>query len=476
MMKLRIVVLGLSLIIFSQGKAQVLVDSEFLSSTPAFLLALNPGIPANYDVDFYKLTYNTVDTQGEPTVASGSIALPSNAECSEYPMMVYCHGTVLRQNDVPSAQNLESLLVRLFASSGTISIAPDYLGLGENPGIHPYVHAESQATATIDLIRAANEFLESNELSGNGDVLVTGYSQGGHAAMATLKYAEDNGLNEELGIIAGAPCSGPYDMSGSQTAVLLSDEPYSNPGYLIYVLKSYELAYGNIYNELSDVIQQPYADLVAPYFDGAQDEFGMGVVNELLPGLISELMVDTTLANFESNNNHPLRVALRDNDNYDWTPTVPVLMPYCDGDEQVGFENSLIAETTMNANGAANVSASNVLPGATHGGCFNPAILAAYDFLTSFSQPCGSTLTTTQIARETLKLFPNPTRDFVRVDISGNEGRLVVYDLMGRVVKEVNLNQMSSQIDLTDLKPATYIVAVETEQIIETTTLIILSE
>ena len=39
---------------------------------------------------------------------------------------------------------------------------PDYLGMGESPGLHPYVHGESEATATLDMIRAAREFISDS--------------------------------------------------------------------------------------------------------------------------------------------------------------------------------------------------------------------------------------------------------------------------------------------------------------------------
>jgi len=439
-----------------------LVESEFLNSTPFFLLGLVPDIPATYDVDFYKLTYNTVDVQGNETVASGSIAIPSNSECASMPIAVYCHGTVLRQNDVPSEDNTEGFLSKVFASTGYITVAPDYLGLGENAGFHPYVHAESQATATIDLIRAAREFLQTTAISDNGQTLITGYSQGGHAAMATLKYAQDQNLTDELGIVAGAPCSGPYNISDSQASTILSGEPYSNPGYIVYLIMSYQVTYGNIYENLSDIIQDPYDDEVAPYFDGMQDEFDMGTVNDLLPNTIDELMVDTVLDNFENNINHPLRVALRDNDNYDWTPQIPLRMYYCTGDEQVAFENSIVAEETMLQNGAENVDSQNSLPGASHGGCVIPALTDAFDFFTSIAAPCAVLNTTAEQAL-ILNVFPNPTNGLINISVQDGTGKIAIQDISGRLVLQTTLNSNQAVLDLGHLPSGVYIVSLKTE-------------
>jgi len=453
-----IVIMGVS----AQAQNEYLVESEFVNNTPSFLLGLIPNIPATYNVDFYRITYNTVDVSGEETVASGSIAIPVNPDCSSMPIAVYCHGTVLRQNDVPSQDNTEGFLTKVFASTGYITVAPDYLGLGQNEGFHPYVHGQSQATATVDLIRATREFLESQPISDNGETLITGYSQGGHAAMATLEYAQDQGLNEELGIVGGAPCSGPYNLSESQANVITSGEPYSNPGYIVYIIMSYELTYGNIYNELSDIIQQPYAEDVAPYFDGMQDEFDMASVNAILPGTIEELMVDTALENFENNVQHPLRVALRDNDNYDWTPQAPIRMYYCTGDEQVSFENSIVADETMNQNGAADVASENSLEGANHGECVIPALTDAFEFFTGIAPPCA-VLNTVAEKPSTLNVYPNPSAGVVNISFDETKGRLIVQDVSGRIVFQSTLNSSQNMLDLRYLPSGLYVISLKTE-------------
>src|SRR5690554_3321654 len=456
------------------AKAQYLVGNEFLGSTPATVLtAIASEFPIHYDVDYYRLTYNTVNTAGEPTIASGGVAIPVSTTCQTFPMMAYCHGTVLRQLDVPSQQNYESVIVKVFASTGFIAVAPDYLGLGENEGIHPYVHAVSEATATIDLIRATREFLESFPIIDNGETFITGYSQGGQAAMATLKYAQENGLNDELGIVAGAPCSGPYDLSGSQAEVLLSDAPYSNPGYVVYLLISYQLAYGNLYSELSDIIQSPYDVEIAPYFDGAQNIYDMGVVNAILPHQLSDLLVDTVYANFQSNLNHPLWEALRDNDTYNWTPEVPIRMFYCTGDEQVDYHNSLKADSTMNANGEVDVQAINSLEGANHGACVIPALTDAFTFFSGLASGCDFETSIADLEVLQLEIFPNPAQDYIRINIPEKRGEISIYDLYGRLIMTAKVSQGQAQVDVEKLASASYIVSFEGDDVIRRATIVV---
>ena len=443
------------------GQAQVLVSSEFISNTPSALLSLvNNQFPIQYDVDFYKLVYNTVDTQGQPTLASGAIAVPSST-CETLPLLAYCHGTVLRKQDIPSAENGESLIGKLFAGGGYVSIMPDYIGLGESSGLHPYVHAESQATATLDMIRAAREFLSTElDINHNNQLFLTGYSQGGHAAMGTHKYIQDNSLYDEFNVVASAPCSGPYDLSGSQAPVLTSGQPYSNPGYVVYLIMGYQRAYGNLYNTLSDVLKSPYDVDMLTYFDGVQDQYDMGTVNNVLPNVLSDFMQDTTLSNFMSNPNHPLRVALEDNDNFDWTPERPVRMMYCTGDEQVDFSNSISADSAMNANGASDVDAIEVGGNSfNHGACVTPALTETFNFFEPKTTFCGFVQSTENASGGfEFSVYPNPTENNLSVAFPITEGTVDVLNLQGQVMQSQSVNTTVHEFELDQFSAGIYFV------------------
>ncbi len=377
------------LLTVSFSSAQYFVSSDFLGSTSASSLAIIPGITPNYGVDYYKVIYNTTDAAGAPTIASGGFAIPNNAPCDSFALGLYCHGTSLNKDEVPSRNNSESIVGKLFASKGFIMCCPDYLGMGDSPGLHPYVHAETEATASLDMLRAVREFLlDSMGIEDNGELFITGYSQGGHAAMATHKYIEDNSLLTEFNVVASAPASGPYDMSGSQSDLLLSNDPYSNPGYVVYLLASYQLVYGNLYSTYADILQFPYDTIVPPYFDGNNYSLDMGDLNPLLPTQLEDLIEDTVLQNFNADTMHALWVALRDNDNYNWVPQRPVRMYYCTLDEQVHYTNALEAESYMVANGAPNVSASNV-GASSHGDCALPALIGAFYWASNYLNSCA---------------------------------------------------------------------------------------
>ena len=75
-----------------------------------------------------------------------------------------------------------------------------------------------------------------------------GYSQGGHATMATVKELEINFINE-LTVTASAPMAGPYSMSEAQAEML--NTVYPNPGYFPYIIFAYQNVYNNLYTILS---------------------------------------------------------------------------------------------------------------------------------------------------------------------------------------------------------------------------------
>ncbi len=418
-----------------------LVSSSFIANTPATALNLFSPFPVEYDIEFYRITYNTVDVDGTPTVASGMVVFPQEItgtqNCDSLPMIAYCHGTVLEDDNVPSRNNFESILGKLFSGIGYVTVMPDYLGLGDHAGIHPYVHAQSQATATIDAMRAAKELLDQlGNFEHNGQVFLTGYSQGGHAAMATHKYIQDNSLYSEFNVVASAPCSGPFNMSGAQSDPLLSGNPYNTPGYVVYLLMSYELAYGNIYNNISDVLKSPYDTLIPPLFDGNSD---MDAVNALLPPYLDSFLVDTFLLNFRSDSSgrtHPLWVALEDNDNYDWTPERPVRMYYCTADEQVFFQNSLLAESTMLSNGATDIKAIN-RGNLDHGGCVTPALEAAAIYFDSLKVLCASPTSVNDLKEkltEGFEVYPNPVIETISFSNNGSPKTVNIYSLSGQMM------------------------------------------
>ncbi|MFK7905374.1 MAG: lipase family protein [Chitinophagales bacterium] len=447
---------------------QVLVSSELLQSLSTLELAGQGVFGATYGVDVYKLIYNTIDTQGEPTIASGAMVLPqTNDETLCFPMMSYAHGTVLAQDNIPSRLSGEILVGYFSAADGYVAVLPDYLGMGDSPGLHPYVHADSEATASIDMIRAAREYAAANNISLNDQLFLTGYSQGGHACMATHKMMQEQ-FPDEFTVTASSPGSGPYDLSSTSFDNINSDEAYSTGGYVPYLLFAYQSVYGNLYENVSDALKAPYDTTLPPLFDGTH---AMAEVHAAVPAIPTEIFQDDYLEAIRTDENHPYRVALRDNDLYDWVPTAPVRMYYCEADEQVPFENSILALETMQANGAENIEA--VSAGATfeHGACATFALFGSKGFFDEVkNNECVEVgIFTPSNDYLSLQIAPNPSSSMTQIRFDNPQQtayEMTVTDISGKAVHfEENIHSSQVNFNSSELHSGIYLVELRGTQV-----------
>lgn len=419
------------------AQAQNLVSYQPLDTTLAAFLNFFAAGQAVYDVGNYKILYTTTDVDGSTTTASALVSLPTGVTCDSLSMALYAHGTVLKDDAVPSRNNTESTIGKIMASTGHAAVMPDYLGLGDEPGLHPYLHGQTEATASLDALRAARQLVDTLAVNFalQKELLVTGYSQGGHAAMATVKYIQENSLESEFALAGAAPASGPYDLSGITARGIIRNEPYSNPGYVVYLIMGLHEAYGNIYNDPSDFLQAPYDTLVPPYLNGS---YPLDSLNAQLPSRAAQFLDSAFFTAFQQdsvNQTGPLWQALQANNNYQWVPGFPLRMYYCTMDEQVPYQNALVAEQYMQSQGAASVYALN--KGARdHGGCVLPSMTGALQFFDSVSTSCTRIGLRERALALDLKIYPNPAADVLQLEglKAGETYSLQLFDAAGRRV------------------------------------------
>jgi len=445
--------------------SQHLIGGYHLVTIPKDNLNYIPGMDPEYDVHAYYIQYHTLNGAGDSTLASGLCLIPATDTCNFFPLISYQHGTTLRRCDVPSRLNQESLIGQIFASLGNIVLLPDYVGLGDSPGLHPYCHALTEATATIDLIRAAREFMtDSLQIYDNGQVFLTGYSQGGHATMAAHKYIEDNNLMNEIHVVASAPCSGPYHISGAQAEMIFQTPDYPSPAYLVYILFAYNSVYNNLFDGTNEVFVSPYDVIIPAYMDGNSYTWEL---NNALPDSLHQFlqpvfyqeviddMIDKTT---------PFWQNLLDNDNHDWAPVAPVRLYYCQADEQVNYMNSVNALNAMQAAGAIDVQAFNVNPSANHGDCGIPAIVNAYYWFNTMRIPCFSVNSVDESVHTGIQLFPNPASDILTVTGLRSGMDVSIFDTSGKIVVFMMISgSYHADIDISHLKNGIYFLRITDE-------------
>ena len=97
--------------------------------------------PAEYGYWMYKITYETIDINGDPHIATGTVSYPRvdwpEIPNQAFPILSYQHGTVVERSDVTSV-NGEWILPAILTGSGYVYVEPDYFGLGDSEGMHPY--------------------------------------------------------------------------------------------------------------------------------------------------------------------------------------------------------------------------------------------------------------------------------------------------------------------------------------------------
>lgn len=400
-------------------------------------LAQDFGLPsALYDpitgVDAYRVTYE-MPFLDETISVSGALFEPVDLDpACPNPVHIYMHGTIFARTDAPSFLSYEGQLGYLMAGLGFTVLMPDYVGLGtDDQHLHPYVHAQSEALAGAHLIQAVHE---TPNPSGNshdaGQLFISGYSQGGHAAMALHRELQANW--PQYPVKASAPGSGPYSITGVQFPETFSSDTYSNPSYLAYTALAWQSVYGNLYNDPSDYFQEPYASELEGLFNGVTTG---PQINAALPYLTADFVqmgiLDSLLME-----GHPFLAAATDNDVYDWVPEVPLRMYYCTEDEQVFYQNTLFAEEHMNELGASAVEAIN-LGAYDHSGCAGQAIFGATLWFQTQAEVCGTNNSVYDAHHRPTDsaAFPNPTRGAECIQWNGPAGPWELMTIEGRRVQ-----------------------------------------
>lgn len=463
-----------------------------------------------YDVNAFKIIYNTIDGKGNTTVASGVVFLPETE--TFVPVFSYLHGTLTRDLDAPSyLLGQESVIGWIMAMDGYIAVLPDYLGLGDGPGVHPYSHAESEASASIDLLKAANLLCTREDIKAkpNGNLYLSGYSQGAHAALAVQRELESHpipGINLQK-TVAG---SGAYSLSYIQKNFLFNNTNYPNPSFLPYLLLGYQGVYGNLYSNLSQVFVPPYNLTIPGLFNGLLD---VEDIDNQLPATWKSMFVPRYLWNIQYNYFHPVNAALRANDLINWKPKNDLHLYYCNCDELVAKENSMLAYLSFILRGSRSVSCLPV-GNFTHAACAPYVLLLAkiqFDCASGVN-PCGLNLpllagltksaTTTDLSMfetalngwetldanqlmqnkelaayfdtetiktEELNIYPNPARDVVNIEIPIRfqaNAILNIYDVQGKLILNKNITGSLVQLDVNQYQPGVYKVVLNGSQIL----------
>ncbi len=447
------------------GNSQDVVNFRILKSyTKEQLKNINPIINAKYDVDVYYIEYTTKKINQEIDTASGIFSVPVAVD-TKFPILVYEHGTSGSRFDVPSKDD-NQLLSAVIGTYGYICAFPDYIGLGISKGFHPYLHPESESWATIDLIKAVKKLNGQGIVLYNDQLFITGYSQGGHSAMAVSRGIQEQGLWQ---ITASAPMSGPYSVSKEMKAFTLSDKEYFFCAYLGDVYLSAMKIYDDLLKDYNiEVAFKPeYAKLIRKF---EAEEMSLWDMNTKIISLMKEnngkvmpkrMFVDSIAKAVLTNEEHPINKALKRMDVCDWKPEFPLKMIYCKGDNQVTYRNAVYTDSLMNAKGAANVSSVDVFTSGDHSSCFNFALLKTIQFFGTYQHIGSSRVGDEEI--ESIKVFPNPNSGLLRIVLPGeisSEVNITIVRMDGRKVYENAISSGKNELDISSIGTGVFFIKI----------------
>lgn len=315
---------------------------DSLLAHPAFGRPGNYGFePAKYQVRTYKLLYYTLNPySGQVVKASGLIAVPEGLKAA-LRIVIYTHGTEVSKLDVPSnPANAEAgMALSAFASQGYVVFMPDYIGKGESPGMHTYMLSEGEAQAAYDFCTAAKSVCSELKLDLNGMMFLTGWSQGGHAAMALARLMQKQ---SGQGVKAVAPVAGVYDLCLAWNNWLLCHSSNLLPLIMAYNIYAYEY-YLKIPGLRQLALNTAYQDLGKDVFD--TDHLPANILS-IFGNSPSKLLKPEFRATFQENNN-VFSEALGKNQVYMWKAKVPIRFYYGEADSVISLSVSKTAHDYM---------------------------------------------------------------------------------------------------------------------------------
>ena len=349
------------------------------------------------DVRVQSIQYTTTGAAGEHTAASGALMVPAGTDsrCTgARPIILYGHATnsakaynLAAWTDTGNPAATEGLtLAALFATQGYIVVAPNYAGYDTSPlGYNPFLNAQQESGEMIDALAAAKAALPalSPLATANSKLFLTGYSQGGHAAMATQRAMQQAGIT----VTAAAPMSGPYALAQELDDNFAGQVHTGATLFGTLLATSLQKAYGNVYGRTTDLYEGAWANGIESLLPGPDaatlansgklPEFALfsatpptappgsglqATLNAMTPptgttmdriyargfgaaNLFSNSARLDYLLDLLANPNNPrngLRIGARANDLRGWTPRAPVLL--CGGaqDATVSFSTNTL--------------------------------------------------------------------------------------------------------------------------------------
>ena len=298
--------------------------------------------PVRHGIVLYRVTYWT-ELTGRPQLATGLFGVPKNHRART--SVMWLNGTNPTRSEAPSSGGLVGLLVgAVFAGSGHLLLAPDYIGLGTSDTYHPYMHTASTVNAATDFIRAVTSHCVNVGIEWCPQLMLVGYSQGAHAVAVLQRELEASPI-QEAEILAVASIATPLDLANVTLPWALEGHAASHSTYLAYIAHSYSSAYNQ---PLESLLTDEAATLVKDLFDGLHA--GDDIMKQLPPTPLP-MFRDSWVQSYRAGESSWFRDALEENEAFNWAPRAPLRLYYGEADVDVPPNNALLGSQKMHEQG-----------------------------------------------------------------------------------------------------------------------------
>jgi pimeloyl-ACP methyl ester carboxylesterase len=317
------------------------------------LARLPERLPITYGIDLYRVVYWTQHL-GKPERVSGLFAIPRGTKPKA--TVMWLHGTSVQRNFAPSTPTREEgvLISAAYSGNGFLTIAPDYVGLGQSQSYHPYLYTPTTVNAARDLLTAAQSVATTMSIPWNTKLFVAGFSQGASATAVLQRSIEVDPLpNVEL--LAAAAMAPPLNLAEITVPTALGSKAASASLYLAYIVHSYSKIYNH---EPNSVMTDRYASMLPELYNGSKDAES---VIAALPDDPEAMLRPEFLKGFKEYQDSWFRNALVENEAFNWTPKNEFRMFVGDKDVDVPAADARAAYKSMTARNG-NVSLVEVGP------------------------------------------------------------------------------------------------------------------
>ncbi len=225
------------------------------AATKALILQTNKAysLPVNTGITKQVIRYSSSDEEGREVGVYARVYRPSTATANaNLPVFAFAPGTTgiddrcaasLEKPAVANWANYDSLLAA-YAAQGYVVVTTDYEGMRDTNRMHHYMVGAQEGRAVLDSIRLLSNLPNTKTMIDPSSVFVSGYSQGGHAALWADTIAADYAPELKIkGLVGFGPVSDVQTTLADITrgANINWFGPFVLSAYQDYYRKSYDL-------------------------------------------------------------------------------------------------------------------------------------------------------------------------------------------------------------------------------------------